>query len=111
MEEGPPKEEGREGLQCAENGRRGRSDVLNGSRGAEEGDGGGEERQRHEVEPMVPMFRCPDRCAEVEPEEEKHCAKQQDVEGELQRGQLLEERTIDPDDVDRIRKGRAEGQQ
>ncbi len=111
VEEEQAEEEGRKRLQRSENGRGGGTDVLNGRRGAEEGDGGREESQCHEVEPKVPMFRCLDGHAEIEPEEKEQQPEQEDVEGELKGGNGLEGGAVDPDDVDGIGECRPDGKE
>ena len=105
--DGDAKQDGRQRLQCAQDGRRRRADALDGAGGAQEGDGGGEQSEGNEVAPEPPAGRQGDTAIGPQPPDEKQHAEQQDVERHLQRGHLLQAGTVDAHDVDGVGQGRA----
>ena len=110
-EDGHAEKDRRHGLQRPENRRGRRTDVLDGARGAEERDGCREEGQRYEVAPQVPPSGKGDRTAEVEPHQKERESEEEHVEGHLERRQLAERGSVDPDDVDGIGERRGHDEQ
>ena len=88
-EDRDPEDDGRHGLQRPEDRRGGRADVLDGRRGAEERDGRREECQGQQVAPQVPAVGQERLLPEPQPHEEERQPEDQDVEGDLERGDLL----------------------
>lgn len=83
-------ENSRDRLQGAEDRRGSRADVLDGAGGAEERNGRGEECQREEVAPQVPLAGECNGAAEIQPHKEERKAEKQDVEGHFECGDGFE---------------------
>lgn len=102
--------EGRNGLEGAENGGLRRADDLDGGGGAEERDDRGEQAQGEEIAPEIPLGGQDDVRTPVQADEEEQRARHKDVEGDGERGDSAEAGVVDPHNIYGVGQGGGYGE-
>ena len=98
-------ENGRERLQCAEDGGGSGADELDGPGGAKERNRRREKGQGEKVAPMVPCVGEYEGLSEVDADKEQRHPEHEDVERDGERGYAFQPRTVDGHDVDGVGNG------
>ena len=101
-----PKEDGRDGLQGAEDCRRRRTDVLDGAGSTQKRDRRRENSQCEQVPPQVPFIGHMDCYAEVQPDNVKQQPEKQDVERHLERRNGFQHRAVHADNINCVGQSR-----